>query len=98
MNYIEIKLSETKTKKIPEWSVNLIKKLHDNSCDMHMLTLNGVSIMEGNSGDFYNGCHGYYEIPEFRSMTGLTKIMCDILKTKDIDYEVASGEYRYMDY
>ena len=51
MNYIEIKLSETKTKKIPEWSVNLIKKLHDNSCDMHMLTLNGVSIMEGNSGN-----------------------------------------------
>lgn len=63
----------------------------DKSCNMLSVAVNGMCVMEGNSGDFYNGCHGHYDIPEYNSYMELVSILKGYLKTENIEFK----EYTY---
>lgn len=81
-------LKDVKVKKNGEDKISVCK---DKSCNMLAVYVNDVCVMEGNSEDFYNGCHGYYDIPEYNSYMELVSILKGYLKTENIEFK----EYTY---
>lgn len=57
----------------------------DRNYDMISIEVNEKCIIEGNSGDFYNGCHGYYDVPEYNDYVSLVGILKDYLKTEKVE-------------
>lgn len=65
----------------------------DKSCNMLSVAVNGTCVMEGSSGDFYNGCHGNYDVPEYNSYMDLVSILKGYLKTENIEFKEYTYEY-----
>ena len=78
--------------KVMKNGTDKISVYKDKSCNMLLVCVNDVWVMEGNSGDFYNGCHGYYDIPEYNSYMDLVSILKGYLKTNNIEFK----EYTYV--
>ena len=45
-------------------TINILNET-DNDCEMARISVEGMSIMEGNFWDFHNGCHGINEFGHF---------------------------------
>lgn len=93
MDYLKI----SKNFKIPITKTTTIELKIDTSCDMAWVLVNGESVMMGNSCDFYNGCHGFYEIPEFNSADGLVNVLKNEISKLNISssIEILKGEFIY---
>lgn len=74
---------------------NIVKILTDRSCRMKAVLVNDEKVMEGNYEDFYNGCHGDYDIPDYNSALELAHILIRIIEKKGQKAELVNEAYRY---
>lgn len=90
-----IRLRKGKTIQYYRSDVNVVTLFEDKSCDMKCVVLNDNHIMEGNSEDFYNGCHGHYSIPEFSSAIGLASLIKEIIVKSGYGCKIEYKDYKY---
>jgi len=74
---------------------NQVKILTDKSCRMKAVLVNDELMMEGNYEDFYNGCHGDYDIPEYNSSLELAHILIRIIEKQGKKAELVYEAYRF---
>lgn len=74
---------------------NTITLKIDTSCSMAEVYVNGTIIMRGNYWDFYNGCHGMYDIPSFNSYSELIAIIKNYISSQNKQYTLVREEYQY---
>lgn len=74
---------------------NRVRILTDVSCSMKAVYVNDLKVMEGNYHDFYNGCHGYYDIPNFSSARGLAEVLMREIKRRGKKVELTFENYTF---
>ena len=74
---------------------NVVKILTDTSCKMKVVYVNDKMVMQGNADDFYNGCHGFYDIPDFGSANILAAHLAHFIKEQGKDVEIVRGSYSF---
>ena len=68
----------------------------DDDCDMAMVTVNGTPVMEGNTWDFYPGCHGF-DLPDYRDPDEFVRVLVKGLNEASYEVRYAEHEYTYYE-
>lgn len=74
---------------------NVVKVLNDTSCNMKVVYVNDKMVMQGNYDDFYNGCHGFYDIPDFGSANTLAAHLAHFIKEQGKEVEIVREPYSF---
>nr|WP_040109046.1 hypothetical protein [Jeotgalibacillus malaysiensis] len=74
---------------------NVVKILTDTSCNMKVVYVNDKLVMQGNADDFYNGCHGFYDIQDFGSANTLAAHLAHFIKAQGKEVEIVREPYRF---
>ncbi len=74
---------------------NTLTVLVDSDCDMAIISLNDICIMEGNDWDFHNGCNGMYDMPEFNNIEELKNIIIQYIESLGKQVTYTTGTYSY---
>lgn len=70
----------------------------DESCDMATVDLNGNCVMLGNFWDFHNGCHGFYDMRDFRGYRDLAALVETYILRRGLTCQVVvDDQWEYKD-
>ncbi len=75
-----------------------ITRYIDNSCEMAMVELDGLNVMEGNFWDFHNGCWGLYTYGNFKGYYTLVVRMTAFYEKLGFTVVYVKQKYSYEKY